>query len=213
MTELIVRDRVDGNILTSRERKIFNNLSRVHSPSVSLGDVIQSVMDAITPDTESPVNAVKASVELTLAVQPIAGDTIIIGGKTYTFVAVDTAAKDGDVSVGADLSGAQTALVSAINGEDEINEPNMYVVAGAFALDKSEIVAIMGGLIGNNIQVDSTFTSELNLFSSDTLKNGVNGTPGVLGTMFVDDTYLYIAIKDNDVSDANWRRISLGSVY
>ena len=169
--------------LNAKEVKIFNNLSRVQSPSVSLGNKMQGVIDKLNapfPGTlGSPVNAVAAkaileisgvvfhgetvvinnpltegfdvyefvadsaqsvsvetnypvditsyvtpsSINLVVDIQPIAGDKMTIGGKEYTFVALGTAAVDGDIDVGASLADAQAAIVAAINGVDEINNP------------------------------------------------------------------------------------------
>ncbi len=45
------------------------------------------------------------------------------------------------------------------------------------------------------------------------LTGGVDGTVAKAGEVRFDGGYLYVASADNTPSDANWRRVSLGSAY
>lgn len=45
------------------------------------------------------------------------------------------------------------------------------------------------------------------------LIGGVNGTAAKAGEVRFDASYVYVAIADNSPSDANWRRVALGSAY
>ncbi len=328
------------NNLTTKELKIFNNLSRVQSPSVSLGDKIQEIIGAIHGTSGSPVNAVAAqatlnvggvvthgetlginnplkagedryvfmadeaqepvvstdipvdvsayttasTINLTVDIQPIAGDKMIIGTKEYTFTAIGANDADGKISVEVDLDGAQAAIVAAINGTDGVNTPNPVAKASAFdaGTDICAITALVGGIAGNAIATTETFTAGTNVFAADKLAGGVdclaanaitalvsaitasdtqgvgaidgngntvvltadvagvdgndivvgavmangtfanaatelaggiNGTVGTAGEIHMDSSYVYIAIDDNAITDANWRRIEVGSVY
>jgi len=326
--------------LTAKELKIFNNLSRVQSPSVSLGNKIQEIIGAIHGTPGSPVNAVAAqatlnvggvvihgetlrinnplkvgednyvfmadeaqkpvvstdipvdiyayttpaTINLTIDTQPTAGDKMIIGTKEYTFTAIGANDADGKISVEVDLDGAQAAIVAAINGTDGVNTPNAFAKASAFdaGTDICAITALVGGVAGNAIDTIETFTAATNVFAaaklaggadcsaanaitalvsaitaSDTqgvgaidgagntvvltadvagvdgndiivdavmvngtfanaatkLAGGINGTVGTAGEIHMDSSYVYIAIDDNAITDANWRRIEVGSAY
>lgn len=323
------------NNLTAKELKIFNNLSRVQSPSVSLGTLIQTIINSIPSISGSPVNAVKASgilsvggvvidgetvtihhpaavvpdvyefcaddaktltvptniavdisthavksaIVLTIDTQPLALDTMLIGTKEYTFVADGTEADDGDISVGTDLATARLAIVAAINGTDTINTPHPLVTASDFVGDACTITALVGGVLGNSIVTTEELSALTNVFAAGTLANGadcsaanaiahltaaitefdnqgvtatingatvvvtaatagvlgndittaevmangsfahphllggIDGTVALLGTVMVDASYLYVAIAENTIEDANWRRIAVGAVY
>lgn len=218
------------NNLTAKERRIFNNLSRVHSPSVFLGNKIQEIISAIPSTFGSPVNAkratgvltvggvvvhgetvtidnpasilpdiyeflgdtaqsksnpihiavditahaTKASGSLTIDTQPTAGDTITIGVKEYIFVADGTEAADGDISIGTDVATARLAIVAAINGTDNINEPHDLVIAGAFVGDTCPITAIVAGTAGNAIATTSALTAVTNIFGAAALALGTD---------------------------------------
>lgn len=323
------------NKLTTKERRIFNNLSRVHSPSVSLGEKIQEIISAIPSTQGSPINAVaakdilsvtgvvvhgetvtinnpdsiatdvyefladdaqtptdltnipvdistfatKATGTLTVDTQPLAGDTLTIGLKPYTFVADGAEAVDGDISVGLDLAGARLAIVAAINGTDGINEAHPLVRAADFVVANCVITALVGGTLGNAIATTENFNALTNVFAANklgtgtdcpaanaiaqlvsaitefdtqgvtaaangatvvltaavagvlgndidaletmangsfatpTLLGGVDGTVAPVGTVMVDASWFYVAIAKNTISDANWRRIAVGTVY
>lgn len=328
------------NNLTAKELKIFNNLSRVQSPSVSLGNKIQEIIGAIHGTSGSPVNAVAAqatlnvggvvihgetfginnpllagedtyvfmadeaqepavstdipvdisayttasTINLTVDTQPTAGDKMTIGTKEYTFTAIGANDADGKISVEVDLDGAQAAIVAAINGTDGVNTPNPVAKASAFdaGTDICAITALVGGVAGNAIATTENFTAASNVFAADKLAGGadcsaanaitslvsaitasdtqgvgaidgsgntvvltadvagvdgndiivgavmangtfanaatklaggINGTVGTAGEIHMDSSYVYIAIDDNAVTDANWRRIDVGSAY
>lgn len=111
---------------------------------------------------------------LTMDAQPDSGETVTIGTKVYTFVPVGTDTADGEVSVGADLAGAKSALVAAINGTDGINEPNPDVIAIDFAGDDMVVTARVGGSAGNDIITTETFGAVTNIFASNKLSTGTD---------------------------------------
>lgn len=243
-------------------------------------DQVKTISTNIAVDITA--STTKASGTLTIDTKATAGDTMTIGTKKYTFVAVAADDQDGEISVGADKAGTQANIVAAVNGTDGHNTPNPDVTIADFAADDAVVTAKIGGTIGNNIATTETFTAASNVFAaaalgsgadcsaanaitalvaaitaSDTqgigavdgagdtivltadtagtignaiavtetlingslpsgatvLAGGVNGTLGVIGDSYVDASYLYHCIAANTVSGANWRRISLGSVY
>lgn len=181
-----------------------------------ISNTISTTVATATTTESTPVNAVASAGTLTVAVQPIAGDTFTIGTKLYTFVADGTAAADGEVDVGFDLADAKTVIVACINGTDANNTANAFVTAAAFSGNDSVLTAITPGTAGDLIATTETFDNVGNLFDAVTLGTtvaGVNGTVGLNNQVVADDSYLYVAIADNAISGANWRRVSLGAVY
>lgn len=120
--------------------------------------------------------ATASSGALTMDTQPIAGDTVTIGNKTYIFVPVGTDTAAYEVSIGADLAGAQANLVAAINGTDELNTPHPSVEASAFAVNICTITALIAGTGGDTIATTETFTAGTNIFAAGTLGSGADCT-------------------------------------
>ena len=152
-----------------------------HGETLTIGDDIYEVTareDAVVAEGHIAIPvydiSTPAAGTLTMAVQPTAGDTVTIGEKTYIFVPNGTDTADGEVSIGVDLTGAQAALVAAVNGTDEFNSQNENVKMAAFVADVATLEAIVAGVYGNTITTTSTFTSASNLFSGLTLINGAD---------------------------------------
>ena len=139
-----------------------------------LADVAQTKSDPANIAVDISAKVTRASSTLALPVQPTAGDTFTIGSKTYIYVPVGTANSDGEISIGADLAGAQAATVAAVNGTDGVNTPHPLVQAADFAANAMGIAASIGGTSGNAIVTTETFTAETNVFSGGTLANGGN---------------------------------------
>jgi len=141
-----------------------------------LADAAQTKTSASNIAVDITSKTVKASGTLTVDTQPTSGDTLTIGSKTYIFVPFGTANADGEISIGADLAGAQDAIVAAINGTDGVNTANASATAAAFADNASTITALIGGTVGNTIPTTETFTAETNVFAATTLGSGTNCT-------------------------------------
>jgi hypothetical protein len=258
----------------------------IHGEKVTIGaDVYEFAADeAQTVDEGNiPVDitsyTVKATRNLTVDTQPTSGDQMTIGTKVYTFVPDGTANADGEITIGTSLSTAQDAIVDAINGDDDHNDPHPLATIAAFSNDIAAVTALIGGTAGNAIATTETFTANTNIFAGATLAGGgncsgantitalaaeilasgtepitatadsghidiaadvpgaaglaivttetmangsfahahllggVDGTVAAAGKLMFDGSYLYIAKDDNTIVDANWRRITLGSVY
>ena len=156
---------VDGETLTIRS-DVYEFLS----------DDAQSKTDPNNIGIDITDVTVKASGTLTVDTQPTSGDTLTIGSKTYIFVPNGTDNFDGEISIGTDLATSQVAIVSAINGTDGHNSPNLYASAGDFSANDSVITAFIGGTIGNSIVTTETFTAETNVFAAGTLESGTDCT-------------------------------------
>ncbi len=151
--------------------------------------------------------ATNASV-ITALVGGVVGDSI---ATTETFTAatnVFDAATLGTTRAGADCTAANavTALVASINAND-----TMGVGAADGTGDTVVLTADTKGAAANSFATTETMANAA--FGAATLSGGVDGTVGAQWDLLVDASYLYIAVAANTVSDANWRRISLGTVY
>lgn len=170
-----------GETLTVSGVVVHGETVTINNPSVAGTDVYEFLADTAqtkTVATNKAVNivakTVKATGTLTMDTQPVSGNTVTIGTKVFTFVPVGTDTADGEVSIGADLAGAQAALVAAINGTDGISDPHPLVRAAAFAANASVITALIGGVAGNAIATTETFTAASNVFAATTLETGAD---------------------------------------
>lgn len=142
--------------------------------------------------------------------------TAIIGGTsgnsiatTETFTAgtnVFDAATLGTTQAGVDATNAEgaTAIEAAIDAESALftASKNVGVVTVTYATK---------GVIGNDVATTETMAN--GAFGAAVTSGGVNGTVGEQWETYSDSSYLYYAIADNTIADANWRRIALGSAY
>jgi hypothetical protein len=189
-----------------------------NTSGLPLGKIGSKSINAFTPKTGTPVNAVAAQGTLTIAAQPTANDTMTIGSTVYTFKASGSATTAGTISVGTDLATAKAAIIAAIKGTDSVNTAHPTVGCGSsFSTNDLTLTALTKGEAGNNIATTETFTNAGNVFDAATLgttTEGVNGTVAAkLGMCYIDNSYIYYNINTNTISDTYWRRISLGSAY
>jgi len=136
-------------------------------------DADQSVSDIDTIAVDITGYVGYAVGTLTMDTQPIAGDKVTIGTKVYTFVPLGTDNADGEVSVGADLAAAQSALSMAIAG-DGTSTPHPLVGVTGFVGNDLVITALIGGTAGNAIATTTAFTAITNIFAAVTLGTGTN---------------------------------------
>ena len=144
-------------------------------------------------------------VTITALVGGVAGDEI---ATTETFTAGTNVFAAAVLGSGADCTApnAVTALVAAITASD-----TQGVGAADGAGDTVVLTADVKGVAGNDIDVAETMAN--GAFVATALAGGVDGTVGAMNQVKLDDTYLYVCVADNGISDANWRRITLGSAY
>lgn len=186
------------------------------SRGVSLATAKTNIVAAIN-GTDS-VNTANASASAAAFVGNDSVITALIGGTagnsivtTETFTAgtnVFDAATLGTTTAGVNCSAANavTALVASITANDTVG------VGGADgAGDTVVLTADTKGTAANSITTTETMAN--GSFGGATLSGGVAGTVGDQWDLFVDASYLYVAIAANTATSANWRRISLGSVY
>jgi len=155
----------------------------INNPAVAGTDVYEFLSDTAQTKTAATniavnivANTTKSSIALTIAAQPTSGDTMTIGEKVYTFVPVGTNNADGEISIATDLATSKLAIVAAINGVDEVNDPHPLVSAANFVADDCVITALIGGVSGDTIATTETFTAVTNVFAGVTLATGADCT-------------------------------------
>lgn len=152
-------------------------------------------------------STVKMQATLTVDTQPIAGDTMTIGTKVYTFVPTGQANVDGQIALGGNVAATQPKIVAAINGSDSINTAHPLVTAGAFAVNASVVTSISGGIA--TIACTETFTAGTNIFDATTLGTT---TAGVDPTAAEFTTALTAAINASGVEAVTAVRVSNNEV-
>jgi hypothetical protein len=179
-----------GTPVNAIEAKIKLNINSVvtHGETISINNTLLSkspdVYEFLTDDAQVKskstniavnisANAVKATVNLVVDTQPTASQTITIGNKLYTFVAVGADNADGKISVGADLATAKVNIVAAINGSG-FNQAHPLVTASAFTSNTCVITAKIGGSLGNGINTTETMSGGNNAFSATKLSGGTD---------------------------------------
>jgi hypothetical protein len=159
-----------------------------------------------TPHTQVSIGDFEANVAIVTAlVGGVAGDAI---ETTETFESVANEFSGATLAGGADCSAvdAIVALLLAVGVAD-----TQDVTAEDGEGPTVIFTSVVGGVIGNAIEVDSNMTN--GAFGDIQMSGGVDGTVAVIGDVKFDNTYLYVAIEDNTIHDTNWRRIALGSAY
>ena len=159
------------------------------------------------PTVKATADFIADVLTLTAIYGGVAGNSI---GITENFTAVTNIFSDTVLSGGTDCSAANavTALVAAITASDT---EGVGAVDGAG--DTVELTADVAGILGNAITLAETMTNGSFAGAATHLSGGVNGTVGIDGEIYKDNSYLYVAIDDNTIVDKNWRRVSLGSAY
>lgn len=174
---------IDGVVIDGETVTIGNDVYEFAADAAQSVTAGRIAVD-ITGDTTA------AQGKLTVAAQPTAGEKIVIGTKEYTFVALGTAAADGDIDIGADLAAAKLNIVAAINGTDLINTEHPLVSAADFAVDDCIITAKVGGVAGNAIASTTDMQGAGNKWDAGTLGTetaGVDCTKADARTALIDE--------------------------
>lgn len=131
-------------------------------------DVAQSVIEGNLP-VDITSYAVTAKAVLTLDTNPVAGNTLTIGSKVYTFVATADFNADGEIEIGTDLAGTKLNVVKAIKGTDTVNTAHPQISCGsAFVVNDLALEALVAGVAGNSLAHAETFTAVTNVITAFT---------------------------------------------
>lgn len=168
-------------------------------------------------DEDTPVNSVKATQTITSdATAPDDGDEIVIGAITYTArtaLTTDPATVPYEVLIGASAAAFLDNLKSAINATAGAGTTystgtvaHPLVIATTNTNTTQVIEAIDGGEAGNLIGTSET--SDHLSWGDTEMAGGIDGTPGVKGAMLFDEDNVYLAIQENTIEDAVWRKVA-----
>lgn len=141
-------------------------MSRNVSVKVPLAETTLENLVKTMPGATLTSNGVKASATATFSGQPVANDTLTIGGVVFTFKA--TAAAANDIAIGATLAATLLNAVNAIN-----DHPTLDVFASASATVLT-VTAEQEGTYGNAITIAKSGTGVT--LSGATLAGGTDAT-------------------------------------
>lgn len=134
---------------------------------------------ALTSDGTNFKDAIAAQGTITLTGIPIADETMVIAGKTYTFKAARSG--DGEITIGANAAATVTNIVAAITADST----NVTAVDGAG--DTVVITAAVAGTAGNAL----TFTEAATNTAVDGAGTLGTTTAGVEAETITIDTIVY----------------------
>lgn len=167
-----------GNTTTYNGTTVFS----ASTLNVFLSDASTTSTIGLTTGALSPTGiglGAQATGTLTAIGQPTANDTVVVGAKTYKFVASVSAAND--VKIGANTAASLANLAAAINGGAGAGTnygTGTTANASATAVANGSelaLTAITAGAAGNAIATTLTSTGPVMAFSATTLTNGSDG--------------------------------------
>jgi flagellin len=161
------------------------------------------------------VNEASASDTLTMSTVPQNGNTVSVGGQTYTFTSGTPTS--GQVAIGSDVPSTLLNLSNAVSG-DSHNTANASVTSIAYegSTDYITFTAKTAGSGGNSIPASSNLTTggggSTGSWSSGSLANGVNASTST-GTDLSNTTDAQAALLSitNAISTVAGMRASIGS--
>ena len=197
--------------------KFLDTWDRVVSDDYTYGDTI-SAGDALYFDPadgklKRSLTGIQAQGTLTIAVNPVGTETVVLGAQTYTFVTVLAVADD--VLIGASNTATLDNLVNAINAGPGAGVTygtgtvaNASATAATRVANDTIVTAIIAGIAGNSIASTETMAAPGNQWDATTLGTT---TAGVAGGIFADN-FTGIAIDSGVDTDTGKRVIIQGRV-
>lgn len=188
-------------------------MGRSAKATVPLAETTLENLVKIMPGATLYSDGVKASATITFSAAPVANDTIVVNGVTYTFKAAASATGVLDVAIGVVNGSITAAMASATNLLRALQaSSNTYVAAANYSIDATGLIitAQYGtrGTLGNAFTLVKTGTAMA--ASTATLIGGVAATKERVDTVRNIGTSLFsiakelvlhpIALADNDYS-------------
>jgi hypothetical protein len=199
---------MSGDITMSKTGATTIGAGKVGVTELESGmDFTGNVIAKLKIPSGTPVNAVAAVGTITVSGTPVADETIVIGGQTYTFKAARGAA--GEITIDANNATQVTNIIAAT----DLDSTDVVCTDGA--LDTVVVTATTKGATGNSL----TFTTAATGIAMNGSGNlggtvaGVSGTVAAAGEVYSDTNYIYFTHTANSASQTGWRRISWGSAY
>lgn len=135
-------------------------------------------------------NAKNTATLVAAAISLLSGVTATASGTGATALTTAEGPTSFTGGVAPAITSTANAIIAAIEADEDAND--------------LVTVAAKGEETGAGVVIAMVATS---------LAGGVDGTVGLEGELLFDTAELYICIAPNDVSGANWRKVSLGTVY
>ena len=163
-------------------------------------------VNAPHPTVSAAAFVVNASV-ISALIGGTVGNTIAI---TETFTAISNVFAGATLGTGTNCTAVNTviAIVDTITAFDT---QGVGAVSGAGTT--VVLTADIAGVSGNNIPIGENMANAAFVGAAVNLSAGVDGTVATGMQFLMDATYLYVSPEGNLVSEANWRRVAIGSVY
>ncbi len=159
-----------------------------------------------TPHPEVSIAAFQTNdAVLTVLVGGTAGDATT---SVETFDAVGNIFSGATFASGVDCIAATaiTALVAAVTASD---------TEGVGAVDGSGDVvdwtADISGVVGNAIVLAEDMANGAFTAGAVLMTGGIDGTVGEIGVLLMDASYIYVALAENTIADANWVRAAIAT--
>jgi len=165
------------------------------NPPTTVGDI--NIPSSFV--SQSPAVAASTTLTVSSSSLPQAGQTLSVGGVTFTFVPngalpSGNTATSGEIALGTDASSTATAIAAGINSHATLTAP-----AGASASSGGNVITLRAntpGTAGNGITVSSTASSaQLALPASGQLSGGVD-----LGSLRTETVQSYTIGLDGKIS-------------
>jgi len=170
-------------------------------------------MASMPVEAATPVNAVAASIETALTGN---NNDLVFTAKTKggagnsTTVIYHDPGSDGTINV--DVVG-KIITVRLAYATSAITSTASNVKAAVDAHPTASALVSVANADGNDGSGVVTAWNDDPEVTLVPLAGGIDGTPGRVGEVCADDTYLYICVAENQAPGTNWRRVALGSVY
>jgi len=167
------------------------------TPTVQRNGVAQAALSTVSATgtvtlSGTPAALTAATGVLTFGANPTAGDSVILGSSTYSFVSALSGTTSNQVVIGTTSAKSAQNLAGAINNTSNISQARgiTYFLTGTTG-NASASAAVSGtvltataltpGTAGNSIASTSSFTSNSNAWGGSTLSGGLAGNTVAIG--------------------------------
>lgn len=189
--------------INDKQKSLLNKMCPAANKS-NLGDIVYAASQYPIPNG-TPVNAVAASLTTALGVANaelvFTAKTKGVAGNGITVTYVDPAEAEAELAV--TVSGTDITISLATDTDKAVTTKaaDIATAVGAHVVVK-EMVTVANAAENTGVGVVKAMTKAA-------LKSGVDGTVGSKWQQYIDDTYMYVAVADNTINDANWKRSTL----
>jgi hypothetical protein len=166
-------------------------------------DLTGGVIAKVSIPAGTPVNAVAAVGTITVSGTPVAEETMVIGGTTFTFKAARGGA--GEITLDANNATQVTNIIAAT----DLDSTDVVCTDGTG--DTVVVTAAVKGVAGNSLPLTESATG-IAVDGTGTLGAtvaGVDGTVGAARETYVDTGFIYVCTAANSISGTNWKKVAI----